>query len=131
MSCSVLTKQGLECSRDGYYAGCCLTHADGKIKKNTEGVKLVDIIKATDGKHKWVAIFDKNGSEKRVPFGAKGMDDVTLTKDYDQRDRYWQRHQKDLRTLDPTKPGYLSLFILWDTDDMKTNIRRYKKNFGL
>ena len=131
MSCSNLTKKGLECSRDGYYAGCCFQHADDRIKKNTEGVKLIDVIKATDGKHKWVAVFTKEGGEKRVAFGAKGMDDVTLTKDYDQRDRYWARHQKDLRTLNPTKAGYLSLFILWDTDDMKTNIKQYKKMFNL
>jgi hypothetical protein len=67
-----------------------------------------------------------------VPFGAKGMDDFTLTKSRDQRDRYRTRHTKDLETLDPTRAGFLSYYILWgDSTDINQNIKSYKKMFRL
>ena len=90
-------------------------------------MKLEKVIQATNQK-KWTAIFD-NG--KRVSFGAKGYDDYTLTKDKDQRDRYRKRHEKDLKG-DPTKPGYLSYYLLWgDSTSMQSNISAYKRKFNL
>eukprot|EP00965_Chrysotila_dentata_P153522 5073779-Pleurochrysis_carterae.AAC.1 len=48
-------------------------------------------------RHKYVAHFEfGDGSKKRTPFGAKGYDDYTMHKDKDRRERYWQRHVKDL-----------------------------------
>jgi hypothetical protein len=53
---------------------------------------------------KLMAIFtDKEGIKKITHFGAKGMDDYTITKDKEQRKRYRDRHKKDLETKDPTK----------------------------
>lgn len=136
MSCSILVKEGRECSREGKYAGCCQQHALKKVITNIEDTKLVKVEKANDDKHKFVAIFEKNGREKHVPFGAKGMNDFTLFKNKSEglahRDLYRIRHEKDLRTLDPTKPGFLSYYILWgDSADINQNIKTYKKMFGL
>ena len=132
MSCSVLIKEGRECSRQGKYAGCCQQHALQKVEKNISDSKLLKVEKANDGKHKFVAIFEKDGHEKHVPFGSKNMDDFTLTKDRDQRQRYRTRHSKDLETLDPTRAGYLSYYILWgDSTSVEKNIQAYKKMFGL
>jgi hypothetical protein len=136
MPCSVLIKEGRECSRQGKYAGCCHQHALQKVEGNISDSQLLKVEKANDGKHKFVAIFEKDGREKQVPFGSKGMNDFTLFKSKAEglvhRDRYRIRHSKDLRTLDPTKPGFLSYYILWgDSTDINQNIKSYKKMFGL
>jgi hypothetical protein len=84
---------------------------------------------ATDGKHKWVAIF-KSG--KRTSFGAKGMDDYTLTHDRDQRARYRKRHEKDLKTDDPYRAGFLSYYLLWgESTSLSTNVRSYNQRFRI
>lgn len=83
-----------------------------------------------DKKLKAVFTFD-DGKTKTTHFGAKGMDDYTLTKDKEARSRYRKRHKKDLRTKDPTRAGYLSYYILWgDSVSRKENIKDYKKRFN-
>jgi len=95
-------------------------------------MKLVSVDHANDGKHKYVAVFvDASGRRKTVKFGAHGMDDYTLAKDPEQRERYLKRHSKDLLG-DPTRAGYLSYYILWGSStNIKENIAAYKKKFHL
>tara|TARA_R110000868_G_C10652650_1_gene745107 strand:+ start:504 stop:749 length:246 start_codon:yes stop_codon:yes gene_type:complete len=72
------------------------------------------------------------GRKKTTHFGAKNMDDYTLTGDKEQRARYRQRHQKDLQTGDPTRAGFLSYHILWgDSKSKRKNIQSYKSKFNL
>ena len=80
-----------------------------------------------------MAVFKMDsGREKTTHFGAAGMDDYTLSKDKEQRARYRKRHAKDLKTNDPTRPGYLSYFLLWgDSTSLRKNITDYKKRFNL
>lgn len=81
---------------------------------------------------KLMAVFDNDGRKKTVHFGAKGMDDYTITKSKEQRDRYRTRHAKDLTTHDPTRAGFLSYYILWgDSTSRQTNITSYKRRFNL
>jgi hypothetical protein len=96
-------------------------------------MKLIDIKKSDREKKKYMAIFeDENGKRKTTHFGAKGMDDYTLTGDKEARKRYRERHKKDLETKDPTRAGYLSYFILWgDSTSLNKNIADYKKRFNL
>ena len=96
-------------------------------------MKLLDIKPSTKADKKYMATFESDtGRKKTTHFGAKGMDDYTLTHDKEQRDRYRTRHAKDLTTGDPSKAGFLSYYILWgDSTSMKTNIAAYKKKFGL
>jgi hypothetical protein len=85
------------------------------------------VVPASDGVHKWVATF-KDG--KSVSFGAKGADDFTLTRDKEQRQRYRARHEKDLRSGDPQKPGLLSYYLLWGpSSSLSANIKAYEKRF--
>jgi hypothetical protein len=92
-------------------------------------VKLLRIIESPKAKSKWRAEFD-DGSH--TDFGAAGMDDYTITKDKDQRDRYRARHRKDLETGDPKRAGYLSFYILWgDSTSMATNTAEYKRRFKM
>tara|TARA_R110001592_G_C12683968_1_gene704954 strand:- start:70 stop:369 length:300 start_codon:yes stop_codon:yes gene_type:complete len=96
--------------------------------------KLLSINKSINKKKKLDAIFENNKTKrtKKVSFGSAGMDDYTITKDKEQRDRYRKRHAKDLKTNDPTRAGYLSYYILWgDSTSRKTNITSYKKRFKL
>jgi len=81
---------------------------------------------AKDGKHKWIAYF-KDGTTTR--FGAKGMDDYTLTGDEKARASYRARHAKDLRTNDPKRAGYLSYYILWNKPTIEASIRDFNKRF--
>jgi len=96
--------------------------------------KLLSINKSINKKKKLTAVFEnkKTKRTKKVSFGSAGMDDYTITKDKEQRERYRKRHQKDLKTNDPTRAGYLSYYILWgDSTSRKTNIASYKKRFKL
>lgn len=95
--------------------------------------QLLRVVKSPKEGKKWRAVFRMdNGREKNTDFGAEGMDDYTLTRDKEQRDRYRARHTKDLETGDPTKPGHLAMFILWgDSVSMTKNISEFKKRFNL
>jgi ABC-type sulfate transport system substrate-binding protein len=95
-------------------------------------MKLVKVEKISDGKHKYQAVFDNDGRQKTTKFGATGMDDYTITKDTEQRERYRKRHAKDLKTGDPTRAGFLSYYLLWgDSTSLQTNLSAYKKRFNL
>ena len=96
-------------------------------------MKLIKVVKSTNPKKKLTAIFKKDdGKEKKTNFGAANMDDYTITKNKEQRERYRKRHQKDLKTNDPTRAGYLSYYLLWgDSTSLKKNIQEYKKKFNL
>ena len=96
--------------------------------------KLLSINKSINKNKKLSAIFEnkKTKRTKTVHFGSAGMADYTITKDKEQRERYRKRHQKDLKTNDPTRAGYLSYYILWgDSTSRKTNIADFKKRFNL
>ena len=94
-------------------------------------MKLVSVTPAADGIHKLKATFDNDGRTKTTKFGAKGYTDYTQSHDDAQRDRYRQRHAKDLDTHDPTKAGYLSYYILWNKVGIKPSIEDYKGRFNL
>tara|TARA_R100000388_G_C7202126_1_gene139096 strand:- start:45 stop:344 length:300 start_codon:yes stop_codon:yes gene_type:complete len=98
-------------------------------------IKLIKIVKSTNPKKKFDAFFMIDGKERKKSFGARGMDDYTLTKDKEQRKRYRTRHRKDLLTPDNKKgigAGALSYYILWgDSTDIKKNISAYKKRFNV
>lgn len=96
-------------------------------------MKLLSISPANDGVHKLKAIFEgDSGRKKTTKFGFFGMDDYTKTHDKDQRQRYRDRHSKDLQTHDPTRAGYLSYHILWgDSTSISTNVAAYKRKFSL
>jgi hypothetical protein len=95
-------------------------------------VKLISIKESDKPDKKLMATFETDGRTKTTHFGSKGMDDYTLTKDKEQRDRYRQRHKKDLDTKDPTRAGYLSWYILWgDSTSRQENIKTFKNKFNL
>jgi hypothetical protein len=89
---------------------------------------LVRVERSPNPKKKWRAFFD-NG--KHTDFGAAGMNDYTITKSKEAREQYVRRHIKDLKTGDPTRAGFLSLFLLWGPyTSLEKNIAFYKKKFN-
>ena len=97
-------------------------------------MKLIDLIKSPNPEKKFRAVFvdEKTGRKRQTDFGAKGYDDYTLTHDKEQRERYRERHKKDLKTHDPTKAGYLSMKLLWgDSTSIQKNLAAYKSKFHL
>jgi len=92
-------------------------------------MRLVSIEPSMKATKKYRATFD-NG--KHTEFGYKPMEDYTQHRDKSRRSRYISRHLKDLNTGDPTKPGYLSMFLLWGhSTDINVNIAEYKRLFHL
>ena len=96
-------------------------------------MRLVSVKKSDKSDKKFMAEFKLDGDKKRIVyFGAAGMDDYTITKDKEQRERYRARHEKDLETKDPTRPGFLSYYLLWgDSTSLRENIKKYKEKFNL
>ena len=93
-------------------------------------IKLIKITKLKKGPKKYEAEFKKGNKIIKRKFGAKGMSDFTIHKDTKRRDRYIKRHKKDLKTNDPTRPGYLSMYILWNKKTFKASLADYKRRLN-
>jgi hypothetical protein len=89
----------------------------------------MDVTRATDGKHKWVATFEDG---KRVPFGAVGYKDYTQHGDKLRRANYLRRHRTTESWTNPRTAGALSRWILWgDSTSFSTNLADFKRRFSL
>ena len=66
-----------------------------------------------------------------VSFGAKNYSDFTKHKDEERKKRYLERHEKNEDWDDPTTPGVLSRWILWNKPTLKASIEDFKKRFKL
>jgi len=94
-------------------------------------IKVKSFKKLKGNSKKYEITFEKNGKMYVRKFGAAGMSDYTLHKDKERRERYISRHKKDLRTNDPMKPGYLSLYILWNKPSVKASLADYKRRLNI
>jgi len=94
-------------------------------------MKLLKVIKSDKSEKKWMAVFEKDGKEKRVHFGAKGYDDYTIGATEQQRENYRNRH-KSGATAKADTPNALSYYILWgDSKSRLKNIESFKKRFNV
>ena len=96
-------------------------------------MKLISVKPATDGKHKYTAIFlQDNGRQKTTHFGSKNMDDYTLKGDKAQRERYLSRHKARENWNDPSTAAALSRHLLWgNSTSFAENLRDFRSRFGL
>ena len=98
-------------------------------------MKLVSITKATDGKHKYTAVFAE--PRKTVHFGAKSYNDFTIYSKGDKKvaeekkEAYLARHKVNENFDSPATPGALSRWILWNLSTVTASIADYKKRFNL
>ncbi len=100
------------------------------------GIKLLSVKTLSRGKKKYEAKFeiDKLNGKKRIKtikFGAKNYAQYPIHRDIDRRNRYINRHIKDLRTNDPMRAGYLSMYILWNKKTLKASIADYKRRLKI
>jgi len=81
---------------------------------------------------KYTAVYyDNDKKVKTIHFGAKGMNDYTLTGDKKARDSYRARHKAIYNKAQPMSASHLSYLILWgDSTDINKNIASYKKKYG-
>ena len=95
--------------------------------------KLVSVKRSSQQGKKWVAEFlMPNGRTKHTHFGATGYLDYTTGNSAERREEYRRRHEKDLETNDPTRAGFLSMWILWGSStSMERNIETFKRQFHL
>ena len=96
-------------------------------------LRLKTVRKSHKTEKKWDAVFEKNGREKVVSFGAAGMSDYTKHKNKTRRALYLQRHSgKGENWNKPDTPGALSKWILWGpSSSFRKSVKAYKKRFRL
>lgn len=83
---------------------------------------------------KYAALFEntKTGRPKTVHFGASGYEDYPTHQDPERKKRYLERHGRGRENWsDPTTPGALSRWILWNKPTLEASIRDFTRRFGL
>jgi hypothetical protein len=99
-------------------------------------IKLLDIKKSTRNDKKLMAVFEINGSQKTVHFGADGYKDYTLYYKEDpeiaedKKSNYISRHSAREDFENPITAGALSYWILWNKPTIEESIKDYKKHFN-
>jgi len=106
-----------------------ITFGKRKLRKNSL-IKLISIKKSNQKGKKLMAKFDIGGRSRVIHFGASGMSDYTRHRDKIRRNRYIFRHFKDLKTNDPTRAGYLSMFVLWNKPSLQASITDYRRRLN-
>jgi len=107
-----------------------------KTRKNKRihkmSLKLKTIRKSKKPAKKYDAVFETDGREKTVSFGAAGMSDFTKHKDETRKQRYINRHSNGRESWDkPDTAGALSRWILWNKTGFRASVADYKKRFNL
>lgn len=90
------------------------------------------LTKLHSGDKKYRAVFQlPNGRQKTTYFGARGYEDYTMHKDKERMKRYLTRHKARENWGDPTTPGALSRWILWNKPSLRASVQDYAKRFGI
>ena len=71
----------------------------------------------------------KTGRTKQTRFGQQGYEDFTVHKDKSRKQSYINRHKKNENWNDPTKPGTLAKYLLWNKETLTASIQDYKNKF--
>lgn len=93
---------------------------------------LIDLRRSSRRGKKLVAVFhnEKTGRKKTVHFGATGYEDYTTHRDPERKRRYLERHGRGReRWNDPTTPGALSRWILWNKTTIAASVRDFRRRF--
>jgi hypothetical protein len=95
-------------------------------------MRLKTLRRSRNPEKKWDAVFEKDGKEKVVAFGAKGYSDFTKHKNTTRKARYIKRHSgMGEHWNKPDTPGALSRWILWNKPSLKGSLRDFKKRFNI
>ena len=135
---SIKRKRSIDCKHPRGFSErqYCKRQLKYKFTENKIALKSIKKSDRTNKKYKATFTIHKNGKkkEKTTYFGYPNQkdpkNDYTRHKDKNRRNRYIWRHMKDTRTGDPTRAGYLSLYVLWNKPSLKASITDYKKRLG-
>jgi hypothetical protein len=95
-------------------------------------LRLKTIKRSHRPEKKFDAIFERNGREKTVSFGAAGMSNFTKHKNVTRKSLYLKRHTgKGEKWSQPDTPGALSRWILWNKPSFRASVADFKRRFGL
>ena len=95
-------------------------------------MRLKTLRRSRNPEKKWDAVFEKDGKEKVVAFGAKGYSDFTKHKNTTRKARYIKRHSgMGEHWNKPDTPGALSRWILWNKPSLKGSLRDFRKRFNI
>ena len=95
-------------------------------------MRLKTLRRSRNPEKKWDAVFEKDGKEKIVAFGAKGYSDFTKHKNVTRKARYIKRHSgMGEHWSKPDTPGALSRWILWNKPSFRDSVRDFKQRFNL
>jgi hypothetical protein len=100
-----------------------------RSKSRSKGkLKLIKIVPS----HRKEKKYDAHFSDGRViPFGAAGMSDYTIHKDWERMQRYNARHKSRENWNDPQTPGALSKWVLWNKPSFRDSVADFKRRFNL
>lgn len=96
--------------------------------------RLLDLRASPLREKKLVAVFldEFTGRRKTVHFGARGYEDFTQHRDRERQRRYLERHGRGREDWeDPTTPGALSRWVLWNKTTLKASVADFRRRFGL
>jgi len=97
-----------------------------------KNIKLIDMQHSPIETKKWRATFLVDGKDTVITdFGMTSGDDYTMHENKIRADWYRWRHMKDLKTNDPTRAGYLSMFILYNKTDVNKALLDYQKRLKI
>ena len=118
------------------YPKCSRVLRNRSYSPSKKGLKLLSIKRSPKKEKKYMATFSREGRIKKVHFGAKGYQNYGgvgkekhLSKE--RKRRYIQRHKSRENWSDPTTPGALSRYILWNKPSFKASLSDYKRRFKL
>ena len=101
-------------------------------------MKLLDVVPAHDGVHKYKAVFLQDSGRKRTTaFGAVGYKDfIQYSKEdtdlaAEHKSHYLSRHRKTERWDQPMTAGALSRWILWGEPALQSSVEAFRKKFHL
>jgi hypothetical protein len=95
-------------------------------------ISLVRIQASQKKDKKWTAVFEMdNKILKYVSFGSKGYSDYTMHRDAERKQNYLNRHATRENWNDPTSPGALSRWILWNKPSFLDSVKDFKRRFHL
>jgi hypothetical protein len=100
--------------------------------------KLLSINKSTKKDKKLQAIFEVDGKQRTIHFGATGYNDYTIYYKTEgksvadkKKDAYLARHKVNETWNDPMTAGSLSRWVLWNKPSISASISDFKKRFSL
>lgn len=111
-----------------------------KTKRGNHRLRLKTIRRSRNPAKKYDAVFLKpNGTLITKPFGQKGYNDFILYNSksgknvaIDHKTRYLRRHKgMGENWNDPTTPGSLARWVLWNKPTLRGSIKDFKRRFSL